>query len=175
MMKMCVRVGVISVLTVLAVGCAGMGPMTGAGPPVSERSTEGPGAAAGAAGEVTPEGQEAPSTLSGSPAVVALLTRADEQARGGDAPGAAATLERALRIEPRNPALWHQLAAVRMAQGNYPLAESLAQKSNVLAGDDKALQARNWQLIAVARGAQGNAAGARAARQKAAELGSDSR
>lgn len=174
MMKMWFRFGVISMLTMLAAGCAGMGPMTGEGPPVSERSTEGPGAAAGAAGEMTPEGQ-APSTLSGSPAVVALLTRADRQARGGDASGAAATLERALRIEPRNPALWHQLAAVRMAQGNYSLAESLAQKSNVLAGDDKALQARNWQIIALARGAQGNAAGARTARQKAAELGGDSR
>ncbi len=165
------RIVAIAGLTLLAAGCASTGPMTTEGPPVSERSSVG---AAGAAGETAPEART-PSTLSGSPAVVALLTRADRQARGGDTASAAATLERALRIEPRNPALWHQLAAVRMAQGNYALAESLARKSNVLAGSDRLLQARNWQLIAGARQAQGDATGARAARQKAAALAEDNR
>ena len=39
-------------------------------------------------------------------------------------------LERALRIEPRNPSLWHELAGVRLLEGHYEQADSLAQRSN---------------------------------------------
>lgn len=87
--------------------------------------------------------------------------RAD--AAAGKLVTAAASLERALRIEPRNPRLWQELARVRLKQGQYAQAESVAARSNSWAGDDKALRAENWRLIAEARSARGDTEGARQA------------
>src|SRR5256885_319985 len=80
---------------------------------------------------------------------------------------AAASLERALRIEPRNPRLWQELARVRLKQGDYAQAESTAARSNSWAGSDNALRAENWRLIAHAREARGDAEGARVALETA--------
>jgi len=82
---------------------------------------------------------------------------------------AVATLERALRIKPRNPGIWAQLAQVRYSQQQYSQAESLALRSNQYAGSDDNLKRHNWELIANARDKQGNKTGAIAARKKAAE------
>jgi len=101
--------------------------------------------------------------------VVALLDRAEHYRRLGDADAASATLERALRIDPRNPQLWHRLAAIRLQQGKPAQAEQLALKSNALSGGDRTLQARNWALVARARWAQDDPEGARRAERKAAE------
>jgi len=94
-----------------------------------------------------------------------------ESARADTAAGrlanAAASLERALRIEPRNPHLWQELARVRMKQGDYAQVESVAARSNSWAGGDNRLRAENWRLIAQAREARGDAAGARAALEAA--------
>lgn len=113
-----------------------------------------------------PERTPAPS----SAAVVALVERADSQYKAQDLDAAAASLERALRIEPRNPQLWHRLAAVRLDQGQFDQAIQLAAKSNSLAGGSRSLQARNWQLIATARRAKGDLAGAQSADQKARQF-----
>ena len=64
---------------------------------------------------------------------------------------AAAAIERALRIEPRNPRLWQELARVRLQQRQFAQAESTAARSNSFAGSDAALRAENWRLIAEAR------------------------
>ena len=105
-----------------------------------------------------------------SPAVVALLDNADRQADSGKLDGAAAALERALRIEPRNGWLWHELALLRLAHGQYAQAIALAQKSNSFAGRERRLQAMNWRVIGNARIAQGNPAGAEQAFKQAAVL-----
>ncbi|MGK0673198.1 MAG: tetratricopeptide repeat protein [Halothiobacillaceae bacterium] len=89
---------------------------------------------------------------SGSPAVMALTKRADEEMRANDLVAAAATLERALRIDPNNAGLWSRLAEVRLRQGDKVQAEQLALKSNGLAAGNPALKARNDQIIAQARG-----------------------
>ena len=112
-----------------------------------------------------------PETRASRGAVVALLDRAENYRRQGDAGAAAATLERALRIDPRNARLWYRLAAVRLEQGSPAQAEQLALKSIALSAGDRALQARTWALVARARWAQDNAAGARQAEHKAAEAG----
>ncbi len=82
-----------------------------------------------------------------------------ESARADTAAGrlanAAASLERALRIEPRNPRLWHELAQVRFRQRDYAQAESLATRSNTWAGSDAELRAANQRLIEEARAARG--------------------
>ena len=48
-----------------------------------------------------------------NPAVVALLNRANAAGRGAgnSIPAAASSLERAIKIDPGNPWLWHRLAA----------------------------------------------------------------
>ena len=83
---------------------------------------------------------------------------------------AGAALERALRVEPRNAGIWHDLAQIRLHQGQYQQAESLAGKSNNLASGNRTLQSRNWKVIASARKASGNAAGAEEAEAQAAQL-----
>jgi hypothetical protein len=83
---------------------------------------------------------------------------------------AAAAIERALRIEPRNPRLWQELARVRLQQRQFAQAESVAARSNSWAGADNALRADNWRLIAEAREGRGDSAGARAARESADKL-----
>jgi Flp pilus assembly protein TadD len=82
---------------------------------------------------------------------MALTKRAEEDMRAGDLSGAAATLERALRIEPNNAGLWSRLAEVRLRQGDKAQAEQLALKSSGLAAGNAALKARNDQIIAQAR------------------------
>jgi tetratricopeptide (TPR) repeat protein len=104
------------------------------------------------------------------PAVIALLDTAEQQANAGDLEAAAASLERAIRIDPRNPVLWYHLATVRLSQGDAKSAEQLAVKSNSLAGGNTVQQQRNWQLIARARRAEDDTAGAREAEQRAREL-----
>jgi Tfp pilus assembly protein PilF len=98
-----------------------------------------------------------------NPAIASLMDGARADAAAGRLGNAAATLERALRIEPRNPRLWQELARVRLKQGDYAQAESTAARSNSWAGGDSALRTDNWRLIAQARDARGDAAGARAA------------
>jgi len=100
-------------------------------------------------------------------AIAGLLEGARADAAGGRLANAAASLERALRIEPRNPRLWQELARVRLKQGDHAQAESTAARSNSFAGGDSALRAENWRLIAQARDGRGDAEGARAALEAA--------
>lgn len=139
-------------LMVLAAGCAVAPPDRGGTP----------GDASGKTPEVEPgkEGERA------APAVVALLGQADAASAGGDHQRAAALLERALRIEPSNAALWHNLAVVRYREADYGQAESMAMRSNRHAGDQRDLIIRNWQLIAVSRELSGNTSGATEARAR---------
>ncbi len=82
--------------------------------------------------------------------VLALVEKAEAQRAAGDLAGAAATLERALRIERRNPHLWNRLAWVRLDQGQYDQAGSLAAKSDALAGDAPGLRRDNARIMAAA-------------------------
>ncbi len=101
-------------------------------------------------------------------AVAALLRRAEGQRNSGDLDAATVSLERALRIAPDEPLLWHELAAVRMAQRRPDLVVQLAAKSNALASpQDRQLRGDNWRLIAGARRALGDSDGAREAERRA--------
>ncbi len=100
-------------------------------------------------------------------AVVALLDQSRTQASAGRLGAASASLERALRIEPRNPALWQELARIRLDQGQFRQAENLAAKSNALAGDNRRLRAENWRIIGQARTSLGDLRGAREAFDRA--------
>lgn len=116
---------------------------------------------------VAPETKPA---MSGNRAVIALLDRAQLDSANGNRESAGASLERALRIEPRNPWLWHELAQLRLTQGQYAQAITLASKSRSFAGQDRHLQALNWKLIGNARVAQGDSAAAEQAFKQAEAL-----
>jgi len=110
------------------------------------------------------------SVMTDNRAVIALLDRAQFDSMSGQREAAGASLERALRIEPRNPWLWLELAQVRLDQGQYAQAITLARKSNSFAGRQPRVQAGNWQVIGQARAAQGNSVGAEHAFRLAAEF-----
>ena len=101
-------------------------------------------------------------------AVASLIDQALIEHRDADYARASTTLERALRIEPRNPLLWQKLAAIRIDQQQYEQAENLAKKSNALSQGDRDLRRENWQLISKARSMKGDNTGADEARQRAA-------
>lgn len=111
-----------------------------------------------------------PPPISQQPAVIALYEGARNDTAAGRLDAAGASLERALRIEPRNPGLWQELAKLRLQQGQYDQALSLAAKSNAFAGENKALRAGNWRVTGEARSRLGDTQGAQAAFDKAAEL-----
>jgi len=111
-----------------------------------------------------------PLPVSENPAVLGLLEQARTDAADNKLQSAVGTVERALRIEPRNPWLWQELARLHLAQGDAAQAESLATRSNTWAGNDRALRAANWRLIGAARAARGDVPGEQAAAARAAEL-----
>ena len=96
----------------------------------------------------------------------ALVAQAHQQSGSGDYPGAAATLERALRIEPDNPLLWTELGRIRMGENNPAQAEAMGRKALALGTGDPAAQSSAWHLIADSLRARGkNAEAAEADRR----------
>jgi tetratricopeptide (TPR) repeat protein len=117
-------------------------------------------------GCVPPRGAETdPSQDESLPAVQSLLESAHAARAEGRLDDAAASLERALRLQPENAALWHELAQLRNDQGQWEQAISSAQRSNSYAG--AALARENWLLIAQCRRALGDEEGALEAEQRA--------
>ncbi len=186
---------VVSVLLTFLSACS-LGQRT-ALPPVVDNSTQGPAGQAGSGGvQAYPlpsedadtyaveslEGADpvplpdtgiqasSPQPRQSNNAVVALLDRADQYDQSGNNEAAADTLERALRIEPRNAGLWSKLAAVRLQQGQSEQAEQLALKSNALSHYNQQLKSENWRIIARARWARDDSAGAKLAEQKVRDL-----
>lgn len=100
------------------------------------------------------------------PVIIALLADADKFSGQGQSAKAAATIERALRIEPRNALLWHRLSVVRLQQQQWQQAIVMARKSIALAGNDRSLKSENWGLIAKAYDKLGDERKANEARNK---------
>jgi tetratricopeptide (TPR) repeat protein len=133
-----------------------------------------PGNAAPGGAQATPAPPEHPATPARqfhlSAASTALVTQAHTQAAGGDYGQAAATLERALRIEPDNPLLWIELGRVRLGESNPAQADALGRKALSLATGDASAQASAWHLIADALKARGRNAEAADAERHAEGL-----
>jgi tetratricopeptide (TPR) repeat protein len=110
-----------------------------------------------------------PVPASAKPVVLNLMRDSTQSLAAGRYPQAALALEQALRIEPRNAWLWHELAKVRVQQQRYHQAVQLAAKSNALSRDQR-LHAANWLLIADAHESAGDLAKAQEARERANRL-----
>ena len=160
-----------AVVTLLVIQGCSTTASTGTVRPVIEKSSPAPVARDRPAPVVPSESKKrAPVQSTQPPAVIALLAMAEQQANAGDLESSAASLERAIRISPRNPVLWYHLATLRLAQGDARQAEQLAVKSNSLAPGNTLQQARNWSLIARSRRERGDSKGAALAEQRARDL-----
>ncbi|WP_242469668.1 tetratricopeptide repeat protein [Rhabdochromatium marinum] len=102
-----------------------------------------------------------------TPAVSTLVKQAERQRQSRDYAGAAATLERALRLQSREGYLWNRLAHVRLEQGLATQAANLAARANDLSGDSDTLKQDNWRVIADARRRAGDLQGAQDAQRRA--------
>ncbi|HIP38963.1 MAG TPA: tetratricopeptide repeat protein [Desulfocapsa sulfexigens] len=86
---------------------------------------------------------------------VDISYQASQLIQNGDLEAAAQTLERGLRIAPKDAYLWSQLATVRLQQRRYGQAQSLAAKSSSLAQGNSSLIYRNQVISEKARQQQG--------------------
>ena len=86
-------------------------------------------------------------TTTTSPAVKSLLTQAKAAMLIGRNAAAVEKMERALRIEARNPQIWHLLAKAHYNQKNDSTAISMAKKSNLYVSEGSPLEKQNWQVI----------------------------
>lgn len=101
-----------------------------------------------------------------NPAVAELTEAAHLAEEHGDMERAAMLLERALRIEGRDPELLQHMAEVKLAQGDWEQAASYASRSFDQGPRVGELCQRNWRTLALARERQGDAAAAARARQR---------
>ncbi len=130
------------------------------------------GLLAGCAGTRTPPGQPAPPGAQppqptpeqsppepteprGAP-TLALLQQSERSAHDGDLESAIAYVERAIRLDSRDAALWLRLARLQLAADRPATAEQLAHKAIALAGDEERQQREGWLLVADALEAQGD-------------------
>ena len=149
-------------ISILLSGCQTLPPPVTTGPPTSPaaektlpRETTGTYGSSGTAQQTQ------------SNTVIALLDTASKQSAAGDIANARRTLERALRIEPRNARLWNELAQLYYQDKQYIKAANTAAKSNSLAGTNKLLKRNNWKLIGNSRRQTGDEAGAQRADEEA--------
>lgn len=138
----------VAAVVLAAGGCASTGtpgPVAGTRVPEADGAPPADGAPA-AAGSLSAAGS-------------ALLVQSRNERRSGDYARASATLERALRIEPSAPAIWLELARVRLLEGDYAQAEQLARKAGSLAVGGSALAEDSRAVLAEAVRRQGGEAG----------------
>ncbi len=86
----------------------------------------------------------------------ALYRQAETSLTAGRYQQAELELERALRIEPRNPDYWYAMARVKYKQNRYQQAVQFCLKSKSLAGRNSELIRLNDTLISEARQHQAN-------------------
>ena len=103
----------------------------------------------------------------GETAVSALLKKASGALGKGDLDGAAAYLENAQRLDPKNSKNLYDIANIRYHQGRYKEAESMASRA-VQTGGNNAMLKKSWSLISNSRNKLGDSQGAVQAATKAA-------
>ena len=86
-----------------------------------------------------------------NPAVKQLTAQARNAERAGDFSQAGSYLERALRIQPRDPQLLQHMAEIKLQEGDYQQALSFATRSYDIGPRVGEICSRNWRTISVAR------------------------
>lgn len=102
-----------------------------------------------------------------NPAVVELTDQAEQAEARGDLDQAAVLLERAMRIQPRDPELLQHMAEIQLQRGQYEQALSFATRSHDIGPRVGELCARNWRTMSLAQERLGDASAAGRAVQRA--------
>ena len=102
-----------------------------------------------------------------NPGVRDLLSQAQAAEREGDLNRSATLLERALRIQPRDPELLQQMAEVQLERQQFEQALSFASRSFDVGPKVGELCARNWHTVGLAREYLGDLSGAAEAEERA--------
>lgn len=117
-----------------------------------------------------PEGGEAARGLQvyplRNPAVRELERAAEAAGSEGDYDRAEALLERALRIEDRDPELLQRMAELQLTRGRWDQAENYAMRSWELGPQVGEICRRNWRTAALARERAGQVLQAAQARER---------
>lgn len=95
-----------------------------------------------------------------NPAVKQLTAQAESAERSGDLDQASSYLERAMRIQPRDPQLLQQMAEIKLQEEDYQQALNFAVKSYEIGPRVGEICSRNWRTIGVAREYLNDAEGA---------------
>jgi outer membrane PBP1 activator LpoA protein len=104
-----------------------------------------------------------------NPAVKSLVEEAREAESAGNYDTAAVSLERAMRIQPRNPELLQYMAEIQLHKKDYDQAMSFAIRSFDTGSRVGEVCSRNRHTISVARDHKGDKNGAQEAKQRAGE------
>ena len=142
------RFALVVAVTLLATGCAQLGVAPRPSPPAA------PGAAGQDRGDASGSAEvESEASRPAAPAPRAnaasstLLAQSRGERNAGNHAAAVATLERALRIDPNNAALWIEVGEVQLERGNAAQAASMARKALTLTAGDAALTRRAERLL----------------------------
>jgi cytochrome c-type biogenesis protein CcmH/NrfG len=82
-----------------------------------------------------------------SPAVSNLIAKANAHMNQQEFEKAASSIERGLRLEPRNASLWNRLAEIRYLQKDWSQAVQLAARSNSMPNLQPDVKRRNWWIM----------------------------
>lgn len=111
-----------------------------------------PGPVAGGSASAPVEEAE-PEAGSGSAEAVQELVASSRTSRAsGDYAHALADIERAIRIDPRNPYLWLELGEIHLSRDDPRQAAATAKKAMSVAGADRAAKAAAEDLLERASG-----------------------
>ena len=165
-LALCHFVSFVFLATLIISGCTGKTVLTPPGP--STEGTAKPGVTPPVSEQVQPE-QTQPEQVPPEPPptgdeetqpevlspplqpklgpAASLYHRSEQHVKEGRFDLAEMMLERALRIEPRNPYYWHAMAEIRLGQGKTREAIQCCLKSNSLASGNASLISRNNDLI----------------------------
>jgi Tfp pilus assembly protein PilF len=95
-----------------------------------------------------PQEEAEPEARSGSAEAVQELVASSRTSRAsGDHAHALADIERAIRIEPRNPYLWLELGEIHLSRDDPRQAAAMARKAVSVAGADGAAKAAAEELL----------------------------
>lgn len=103
-----------------------------------------------------------------NPAVKELLADASNAEQTGDYGQAASYLERALRIQPRDPEILQSMAEVQLQMQDYEQALNFATRSYDIGPRVGEICSRNWRTISVSKEYLGDSKGSVDAEKKAA-------
>lgn len=104
-----------------------------------------------------------------NPAVKQLTAQAENAERSGDLDQAGSYIERALRIEPRDPQLLQHMAEIKLQKEDYQQALNFAVRSYDTGPRVGEICSRNWRTISVAKEHLDDASGAKDAEKRASK------